>query len=236
MSTLTPNYEFILPEVNDPVDEDLWGGYLNANFGEIDTLIKSLNRVGKIEPCLDATAPSTWLFSNGLTIGNAASSATSRANADTEALFTFLYNNLDDAEATVSGGRVTDAATDYAANKTITLPDMRGRGAIGADDMGTTAANRLTSAISGVDGLTVGSTGGDQRLHQHTHTATQSAHTHTYNSSSGNGATPSGGSAHTLNTATATTSAQPAITVANEGDGGSENVHPVIVTNWIIKL
>lgn len=40
MSTLTTNYGFILPGVNDPADQDLWGGYLNSNWSSIDTLLK----------------------------------------------------------------------------------------------------------------------------------------------------------------------------------------------------
>src|SRR6187549_2553530 len=40
-----------------------------------------------------ATAvPGGWLLLNGATIGNAASGGTGRANADTEALFTLLWN------------------------------------------------------------------------------------------------------------------------------------------------
>ena len=39
MPTLTPNYSFNQPLVNDPVDEDLWGGQLNSNWGSIDSLL-----------------------------------------------------------------------------------------------------------------------------------------------------------------------------------------------------
>lgn len=41
MATNTPNYNFILPAVNDPTDEDLWGGYLNENWQGLDTLLKT---------------------------------------------------------------------------------------------------------------------------------------------------------------------------------------------------
>jgi hypothetical protein len=51
MSTLTPNYDFILPGVNDPTDQDLWGGYLNENFSSLDTLIKA-NSLAEIDPVL----------------------------------------------------------------------------------------------------------------------------------------------------------------------------------------
>lgn len=36
MSTNTTNFSLIKPAVNDPTDQDLWGGYLNTNFDTID--------------------------------------------------------------------------------------------------------------------------------------------------------------------------------------------------------
>lgn len=41
MPNLTPNYSFNLPLVGDPTDEDLWGGYLNANWSSIDTILNT---------------------------------------------------------------------------------------------------------------------------------------------------------------------------------------------------
>lgn len=95
---------------------------------------------------------------NGRTMGNATSGATERANADTSALFVFLWNA--DANLAVSGGRGASAAADYAANKTITLPDCRGRVLAGIDTMGNTAANRLTSTYFIGDSTTLGVSGG----------------------------------------------------------------------------
>jgi hypothetical protein len=43
MPNSTTNYAFNLPLVNDPIDSDLWGGQLNANWSSLDTL---LNAVG----------------------------------------------------------------------------------------------------------------------------------------------------------------------------------------------
>ena len=68
-----------------------------------------------------------WVKANDGTLGNAASGGTARANADTAALFTFLYDNFSDALCPVSGGRTTNAATDYGLNKTITLSALMGR-------------------------------------------------------------------------------------------------------------
>jgi len=108
------------------------------------------------------TAPAGWVRCNGRTIGNASSGATERANADTSALFAFLWDNYANAECAVSSGRGASAAADYAANKTIALPDWRGRGAFGLDDMGNTAASRLGSVVTSP--TTNGKTGGAETI------------------------------------------------------------------------
>lgn len=45
---------------------------------------------------------------------------------------------------------------------TFNLPDRRGRVSIGKDNMGGSAANRITSAVCGLDGTILGATGGGQ--------------------------------------------------------------------------
>jgi hypothetical protein len=100
---------------------------------------------------------SGWVRENGLTIGNAVSGATERANADTQALFVYLYNI--DPNLVVSGGRTGNALNDYNANKTIATPDMRGRVSAGLDTMGAAGANRLTSSWFGT-GTVLGASGG----------------------------------------------------------------------------
>lgn len=97
---------------------------------------------------------------NGRTIGNASSGATERANSDTSALFAFLWNA--DVNLTVSGGRGVSAAADFAANKTIALPDFRGRALTGLDDMGNSAAGRLTSTYFGTAATVLGAAGGSE--------------------------------------------------------------------------
>lgn len=87
-----------------------------------------------------ASAPSGWVKANGQTIGSAASGATGRANADTQALFDILWADFTNAVLpiqTSAGGASTrgaSAAADWAANKRMTLPDMRGEFARGWDD------------------------------------------------------------------------------------------------------
>lgn len=101
---------------------------------------------------------------NARTIGNAASGATERANADTEGLFSYLYAAAGDSVLAVSGGRGASAAADYAANKMIALPDWRGRDLRGFDDMGNTAAARLTTAIfTGIAPTLIGAVAGVEK-------------------------------------------------------------------------
>jgi hypothetical protein len=94
---------------------------------------------------------SGFVRANGRTIGSATSGATERANADTSALFLYLWGT--DANLAVSGGRGASAAADYAANKTIALPDWRGRALAGLDDMGNSAAGRLTATYFGTTSI-----------------------------------------------------------------------------------
>lgn len=82
---------------------------------------------------------------NSRTIGSSTSGATERANADTQALFLFLWP--DTALQLYSGGapvaRGASAAADWAANRAIALPDWRGYSLSGLDDMGNAAAGRF---------------------------------------------------------------------------------------------
>jgi hypothetical protein len=76
----------------------------------------------------DAVAESAgWLRLQTGTIGNAASSATVRANNDTQDLFTYLWDLVDDSYCEVVGGRGASAAADFASNKAIFLPNSTGR-------------------------------------------------------------------------------------------------------------
>lgn len=136
-----------------------------------------------------------WLWQNGTTIGNAASNATQRANADTVALFTFYWNQFPNStlqlfsSAGAAINRGVSAAADYAANTAISLPDKCGRASFGADNMGgITAKGRITTAGSGIDGTVVAASGGAETVQltsnqngQHAHsgsTDTQGNHTH----------------------------------------------------------
>lgn len=99
-----------------------------------------------------------FVRANGRTIGSASSGATERANADCQALFEYLWGA--DANLSVSGGRGATANADWSANKTITLPDWRGRAIGGLDNMGSTYAGRLTGTYFGTDSGILGAAGG----------------------------------------------------------------------------
>lgn len=122
-----------------------------------------------------------FIMVNDGTIGNGASGATTRANADTAALFTLIWTNFANAQAAVSGGRGASAAADYAANKTIALPLALGR-AIGISGSGSGLTARVLGATAG--GETTTPT-----------LATMFAHAHTltnYRGGCGGGVGPSG--------------------------------------------
>lgn len=139
-------------------------------------------------PWSASTAPTGWVRCNGRTIGNASSGATERANADTENLFTHLWNNHADSVLAVSGGRGASAAADYAANKTIALFDIRSAAVIGTDDMGNSAAGRLGTIHT--TPTIIGTAAGTETValveaNNGPHTHTGPSHTHTYSSTTG---------------------------------------------------
>lgn len=99
---------------------------------------------------------SGWVRANARTIGSASSGATERANADTAALYDFLWTNFSDTLCPVSGGRGGSAAIDFAANKAIGILDMRGRSPFGLDDMGNSAASIIAAGTPTVAGSGAG--------------------------------------------------------------------------------
>lgn len=183
--------------------------------------------LGQIIDATSETLESGFLWCDGRTIGNASSGATARANADTQELFVHLWTNFADAQAAVSGGRGVSAIADFNANKTIALPDVRGRVLAGKDNMGGSAANRLTSGASGVAGNTIGAVGGAET---HTlSTAQLPSHDHTQFDNVGG----TGGS--NLAAAAAAFTAGRTTTTGTSGSGSAhQNTQPTFVSNkWI---
>lgn len=173
--------------------------------------------IGAILDYAGATAPTGWLFSFG------------------QAVSRTTYAALFAALGTTYGAG--DGST------TFNLPDLRGRVVAGQDDMGGTSANRLTNQSGGLDGDTLGATGGAEthtlttpQIPAHNHTATDSGHQHgVVNSGSavqlqGPGGGWGGNVAGGLSGVGAAS-----ITVGNTGGGGAHNnVQPTIILNKII--
>lgn len=96
--------------------------------------------IGTVIHSISSTAPAGWLKANGLTIGSASSGATGLASADAAALFAVIWNSTNNTDFPVytSGGvgttRGASAADDFAANKRIAVPDLRGEFVRGLDD------------------------------------------------------------------------------------------------------
>lgn len=118
---------------------------------------------------------------------------------------------------------------------TFALPDLRGRVAVGKDDMGGAAAGRMTVGVSGIAGATLGAAGGDQRLHNHTHGVTDPGHDHAINGANSIGADTSGMSAGVGPFSGNTSSATTGISIQSAGAGSAQNVQPSLVLNYLIR-
>lgn len=154
---------------------------------------------GSIVDYAGATEPSGWLFCYG------------------QAISRTTYADLFAAISTTYG--VGDGST------TFNVPDLRGRVVAGQDDMGGTSANRLTNASGGVDGDTLGATGGAE-----THTLILDeipAHNHAITTGGTDGGTS------VIDSASG--SAGSKYTSLSGNDGAHNNVQPTIILNKIIK-
>lgn len=169
------------------------------------------------------TAPDNgWVFCNDGTIGSASSGATNRANADTQALYTVLWNNVSNTYAPVAGGRGANAAADFAANKAINLTLMVGR------------ALAIAGSGAGLTPRTLGQTVGDENLQNHTHTVNDPSHAHPYPqyNAGGNSNICGNSFASTGYTYAAVTN----ISINPAGTGSGGNMQPTSFINAMIKL
>jgi microcystin-dependent protein len=168
------NVKLVCPEFNTVTGDSAVPGSIvvgvNSTIGGNETVSGNLSVTGTmtnngyagglvppgfIGPYAGTTAPTGWL----LTYGQAVSRTT--------------YAGLYTAIGTAYGAG--DGST------TFNLPDLRGRAPFGKDDMGGTAASRITNAVSGFVATTLGAVGGDQNIGAHGHGVTDPSHTHTVN-------------------------------------------------------
>jgi len=169
--------------------------------------------VGTMRMSWAASAEAGWLLMVEGTIGDASSAATIRANADCQNLFLFLWNNLSDSYAPVTGGRGATAAADWAAHKKIAFPTIPGRVPL------------VAGSGTGLTARTKGDKGGAE-THQLTAAEMPS---HTHNSQGPSGAVANTGSA-----------VQAGITWLATSSAGSDTAHnnmqPWFGINFFIKL
>ena len=121
--------------------------------------------IGELIPIAGASLPPLCIWPNGQNLSRSAYAA----------LFTAI--------GTTFG--VGDGST------TFGTPDLRGRAIFGRDNLGGTAANRITAGSSGIAGTTLGATGGDERSPTHTHGVTDPTHGHTGSTGNAGSHTPS---------------------------------------------
>jgi microcystin-dependent protein len=189
-------------------------------------LASGAREVGELVGFTGTAAPSNlWLLPFGQTVSRTTYAAL-WAFAQVEiAAGNTLYNNGD-------------------GSTTFGIPDMRGRVPVGWDKMGGTAASRITTAGSGIDGTTLGGNGGAETV---TLTApqlpssipfTDPGHKHTtpivIGSSAVNGNLISPASVNSsvfsYDSGTSTTG----ITINPSGGGAHNNVQPTLITNYIL--
>lgn len=190
---------------------------------------------GDVKLTIKTVADSGWVLMNDGTIGSASSGATTRAHADTQALFELLWNNTTNANCAVSGGRGATGAADFAANKTLALPKALGRAlAVYGAGAGLTART-MAQALGSENAIVV----------QHNHAITDPGHGHPVpnyvsppsGASSGVAGISTGDNANRPSTPTDASVVSAGITINNSGSSGTgANMQPSVFLNVMIKL
>ena len=186
---------------------------------------------GDVKLTLKTTADAGWVLMDDKTIGNGASGATGRANADTVTLYTLLWNNTADAQCAVSTGRGANAAADYAANKTIALPKALGR-ALATYGSGSGLTARALALAYGVETHPLITA----ELASHNHGVTDPTHSHTAAVTSV-GAFAAGVGGASFAYGGSVDAAATGISIQNNGSGTAhQNMQPSLFLNTMIKL
>jgi microcystin-dependent protein len=193
-----------------------------ATVANINTSLAAYMPAGVIVPYGGTTEPTGWLFCYG------------------QAISRTTYATLFAAISTTYG--TGDGST------TFNLPDLRGRVVAGQDDMGGSSANRLTNTSGGLNGDTLGATGGAEThtlttaelaVHSHANSLNDPGHAHVISPVYAGVTAGAGSARNNWDNSNITTSAQATgitITNANAGSGSAHNnVQPTIILNYIIR-
>jgi hypothetical protein len=104
-----------------------------------------------------------WVKLNGQKIGNSGAAGADLTGAQYQNLYNYLWVNCINTHCPVATGRGATAVADWNAGKNLQLPDWRGTGPIGLDDMGNVRANRVPDSnvtSAGDTAIVPGATGG----------------------------------------------------------------------------
>lgn len=176
-----------------------------------------LSQSGDTKTSLRTANHSGWLMMNGATIGNDSSGATYQGE-EYEELFDILKMAYPNA-----------GTEDFDSNDTVIIPDMRGRGAVGADNMGGSQANVLTSSNTPNRNVLGGNIGEERHTLSVAELAT---HNHVIKSCNG---TPGGYSYLTANYINAAYTQ--ALSTDDKGSSTPHNnVPPGKIMYWFVKI
>ena len=173
--------------------------------------------IGIIQDYAGTSAPTGWLLCYGQEVS--------------QTTYTQLYSVIGTAWGTAS------TSTGFI------LPDLRGRATYGKDNMGGSAASRITVAGGNYDGTVLGTSGGAQlrtittaQMPAHSHGVTDPGHTHTSDAARATGGSLNGGVVPTPSSTLATiATATTGITIDSEGSGSSlPTLGPSAIVNKII--
>lgn len=223
-----------------------------ANYLSVATVAQAGTRTSSSATVTGLT--STYGFGAGMPVeGTGIPNGTTISSVDSTTQITLSANATTSGTSTVtvflygygSGGDTT----------TVGVPDCRGRALAGLDNMGGTAASRITSAGSSINGQALNVGGGAQtvtlsqgNLPNVNFTVTDPGHTHGISQLSGatwsqeNNLTSGGGTGYFPRAvisggANATNSSTTGITVASGGSGTAVNkMGPVLMANCIVRI